>query len=308
MDVLKKLVDGERALRVWLLASLICNMGIVVTGAVVRLTGSGLGCTEWPKCTPDTWTTTAEAGIHGAIEFGNRILTFVLIAVAIGAFISAWRNRGLRSKLWWITLGVGLGIPLQGVIGGFTVWSDLNPFVVALHLLLSVALIIVCVWALRVAYGTDPTPLAPGARWLAIATFGATMVAIWLGTVTTGSGPHAGDANSPRTGFDLVLVSRIHSLSAWLSVALSLACVWLFTKTHQLRAARAARLLLITLVLQGVIGYIQYFFGRPVVVVGLHMVGLTLLTAAAAWLLVSTRRNTDADKPAADDRTALRAS
>ena len=309
MDALRRLVDGERALRAWLWASLICNMGIIVTGAIVRLTGSGLGCSEWPKCTPDTWTTTPEAGIHGIIEFGNRTLTFVLIAVAVGAFISAWLNHGLRSKLWWITLGVGLGIPFQGVIGGFTVWSDLNPFVVALHLLLSVLLIIICVWALRVGYEVDPTPLAPGARWLVVATFAATMLAIWLGTVTTGSGPHAGDANSPRTGFDLVLVSRIHALSAWLSVAFTVACVWLFTKTRQVHAARASRLLLITLVLQGVIGYIQYFFGLPVVVVALHMVGLTLLTAAAAWLLVSTTRSTtDADQPATDDRAAVHTS
>lgn len=308
MDVLKKLVDGERALRAWLWASLICNMGIIVTGAVVRLTGSGLGCSEWPKCTPETWTTTRAAGIHGAIEFGNRMLTFVLVAVAIGAFIAAWRNRGLRSKLWWITLGVGLGIPFQGVIGGFTVWSDLNPFVVALHLLLSVALIIVCVWALKVGYGVTASPLAPGARWLVIATFTVVMVAIWLGTVTTGTGPHAGDAQAPRTGFDIVVVSRIHALSAWASVALTIACVWLFSKTRQARAAGASRLLLITLVLQGVIGYIQYFFGLPVVVVALHMVGLTLLTAAAAWLLVLTTRRTDAHQSAADDRAAVHAS
>ena len=308
MDVLKKLFDGETALRRWLWASLICNMGIIVTGAVVRLTGSGLGCSEWPRCTPDTWTTTRAMGIHGAVEFGNRMLTFVLVAVAIGAFVAAWRNHGLLSKLWWITLGVGLGIPLQAVIGGITVRTDLNPFVVALHLLLSVALIIICVWALKVGYGTDAEPLAPGARWLVIATFAATMLAIWLGTVTTGTGPHAGDASAPRTGFDLELVSRIHALSAWLSVALTVACVWLFTRSRQLRSARAARLLLITLVLQGVIGYIQYFFGLPVVVVALHMVGLTLLTAAAAWLLVSTTRRTDADQPSADHRTAVHTS
>lgn len=298
MDVLIKLVDGERALRKWLWASLICNMGIIVTGAVVRLTGSGLGCSEWPRCTPDTWTTTRELGAHGVIEFGNRLLTFVLVAVAVGAFAAAWRNRGLRSKLWWITLGIGLGIPFQAVIGGFTVWSALNPFVVALHLLLSVALIILCVWALHVGYRTQPTPVAPKARWLVLAAFAATMLAIWLGTVTTGTGPHAGDANSPRTGFDLVLVSRIHALSAWLSVALAVACVWLFGRTKQAQPARASRYLLVTLALQGVIGYIQYFFGLPIVVVALHMVGLTLLTAAAAWLLFSTRAGAPVEAPA----------
>ncbi|MDO5676606.1 MAG: COX15/CtaA family protein [Propionibacteriaceae bacterium] len=289
MDVLKKLVDGERALRTWLWISLICNMGIIVTGAVVRLTASGLGCSEWPKCTPDTWTTTVENGFHGAIEFGNRTLTFVLAAAAIGAFIAAWRNRGMLSKLWWITLIVGIGIPFQGVIGGFVVWSDLNPFVVAFHLLLSVALIVVCVWALALGYNVEPTPLVSGQRWLVLVTFVATMLSIWLGTVVTGSGPHAGDAKAPRTGFDLEFVARIHAGSAWLVVALTVLCVFVFTKTRQARPTKAARLLLITVALQGVIGYIQYFFGLPEFVVGLHMVGLTLLTAAAAWLLFSTR-------------------
>lgn len=301
MDVLKRLVDGERALRVWLWASLICNMGIIVTGAVVRLTASGLGCPTWPKCTEESYVPHAAAGIHGVIEFGNRLLTFVLIAAALGAFISAWRNRGLRSTLWWITLGIGIGIPFQGVIGGITVWTDLNPFVVALHLLLSVALIVICVWALRVGYGAEPVPLAPGGRWLAIATFTATMVSIWVGTVVTGSGPHAGDERAVRTGFDIEAVSRLHALSAWLVVLLTLACVWVFHRTAPGRAARAARLLLLTVVLQGAIGYLQYFLGVPAWIVALHMVGLSLVTAAAAWLLVSTTsRSTHAHQPGAD--------
>lgn len=300
VDVLRKLVDGERALRNWLWFSLICNMGIIVTGAIVRLTASGLGCSEWPRCTPDTWTTTPEAGIHGVIEFGNRLLTFVLIAAAVGAFIAAWRNRGVRSKLWWLTLVIGIGIPFQGVIGGFTVWSDLNPFVVALHLLLSVALIVLCVWALSVGYRVTPTALVPGQRWLVIATFAATMLSIWLGTVTTGSGPHAGDPAAPRTGFDLVVVSRIHALSAWLVVGLTALCVFVFTRARLQRPRRASLLLLGTVAAQGVIGYIQYFFGLPVLVVALHMVGLTLLTAAASWLLFSTTRAGSGDSTSAE--------
>lgn len=289
LALLRKLVDGERALRIWLWASLVANMGIIVTGAVVRLTASGLGCTEWPRCTPETWATTPEAGIHGVIEFGNRLLTFVLAAAALGAFIAVWRNRGWFTKLWWLTLGIGIGIPFQGVIGGFTVWSDLNPFVVAFHLLLSVALVVLCVWALTLAYRVDPTPVSARSRWLVLVTFGATMASIWLGTVVTGSGPHAGDAKAPRTGFDLELVSRIHALSAWAVVALAIICLVAFRRAQLPRPLKASRLLLITVAVQGVIGYIQYFFGLPELVVGLHMVGLTLLTAAAAWLLFATR-------------------
>lgn len=131
----------------------------------------------------------------------------------------------------------------------------------------------------------------PGQRWLVLATFAAAMVSIWLGTIVTGSGPHAGDANAPRTGFDLVLVSRIHSLSAWAVVALTALCLFVFIRTRQDRPKKAARLLLITVAAQGVVGYIQYFFGLPALVVGLHMVGITLITAAASWLLLSTRRN-----------------
>ena len=307
MDVLTKLVDGERALRRWLWISLICNMGIIVTGAVVRLTGSGLGCPTWPRCTDESYTPHEAYGIHGVIEFGNRLLTFVLVAAALGAFIAAWRNRGARSKLWWITLGVGLGIPLQAIVGGITVLTQLDPVWVAPHLLLSVVLIVVCVWALRVGYGVSPTPVAPGARWLVIATFAASMVSIVLGTVVTGAGPHAGDASSPRNGADIESVARIHALAAWL-VALVVACVWLFTRTRQARPARAARLTLITVALQGVIGYLQYFLGLPVGIVILHMVGLTVLTAAASWLLVSTTRSTHAHQSGPDERAAVRAS
>ena len=308
MDVLTKLVDGERALRRWLWISLICNMGIIVTGAVVRLTGSGLGCPTWPRCTDESYTPHEAYGIHGVIEFGNRLLTFVLVAAALGAFIAAWRNRGARSKLWWITLGVGLGIPLQAIVGGITVLTQLDPVWVAPHLLLSVVLIVVCVWALRVGYGVSPTPVAPGARWLVIATFAASMVSIVLGTVVTGAGPHAGDASSPRNGADIESVARIHALAAWLVVALVVACVWLFTRTRQARPARAARLTLITVALQGVIGYLQYFLGLPVGIVILHMVGLTVLTAAASWLLVSTTRSTHAHQSGPDERAAVRAS
>ena len=307
LSSLARLVDGERALRSWLWASLICNMGIIVTGAVVRLTASGLGCDTWPKCSAESYVPHGEAGIHGIIEFGNRTLTFVLIAAALGAFFAAWRGRGRGTKLWWITLGVGLGIPFQGVIGGFTVWSDLNPYVVALHLLLSVALIVVCVWALRVGYRSPVTPVAPGARWLVIATFAATMFSIWVGTVVTGSGPHAGDARAVRTGLDIEMVARAHSLSAWLVTALTVACVWLFHRIGAPRAARAARLLLLTVLLQGVIGYLQYFLGIPASIVWLHMVGLTLVTAAAAWLLVTTTRRTHVEQPGADEATALSA-
>ena len=143
MDVLS-VVRGRSALRRWAVVSLIMNMVIVVTGGLVRLTGSGLGCPTWPKCTDESYLTHPALGVHGAIEFGNRLLTFVLIIAAVLTFVSAllYREDGRpRRDLRWLTAGMALGIPLQGVIGGITVLTQLNPYVVALHLVLSMILI-----------------------------------------------------------------------------------------------------------------------------------------------------------------------
>ncbi|SHJ32343.1 cytochrome c oxidase assembly protein subunit 15 [Tessaracoccus bendigoensis DSM 12906] len=306
MDFLRKLVDGEKALRIWLFASLICNMGIVVTGAVVRLTASGLGCSTWPKCTEESYVPHEASGIHGLIEFGNRTLTFVLIIAALGAFIAAWRNRGPRTKLWWITLGIGIGIPFQGVIGGVTVLTQLNPFVVALHLMLSVALIVICVWSLQVASGRPAIMVNARQRTAVIATFAACMLATWIGTVVTGSGPHAGDEDAVRTGFQIEVVAKFHGLSAWLVVALTLVCLFLFRGLPQVR--RMMGTLLLVVLAQGAIGYIQYFLGVPALIVAMHMVGLTVLTAVAARPLVTTARSTHVDQSGADASTALHAS
>ncbi|MGO1385662.1 MAG: COX15/CtaA family protein [Arachnia sp.] len=284
-----RLVDSEQAMRRWYVASVVANMLIIVTGAIVRLTGSGLGCPTWPECFEGSYTPHAEAGIQGIIEFGNRLLTFVLIIVALGAFISTWLNRRAFSKLWWLTLGIGLGIPFQGVIGGITVRLDLNPWVVALHLVLSVALIVLATWALTIARGVPADVVAPGARVLVITTFALAMLAIWIGTIVTGAGPHAGDADAKRNGLNIEIVARIHSASAWLLTFTSVACVIVLRKARQVRATRAAWILLGSVALQGLIGYIQYFTGVPVGLAIVHLIGLTIVTLAAAWLLFSTR-------------------
>lgn len=292
MDVLAKIVTGRRAMLAWLWASLICNMGIIVTGAVVRLTGSGLGCPTWPKCTDESYVPHPELGLHGVIEFGNRTLTFVLMIAALGAFLTVWRTIG-RGKLWWLTLGIGLGIPFQGVIGGFTVWSGLNPFVVALHLLLSVVLIVLCVWALFLGYGAAPTPVSTARRLLAVATFALTMLSIWVGTVVTGSGPHAGDADAPRTGFEIEFVAKLHGISAWVVVLATVAYLVSFWTLRHTLARRASLWLLTAVLLQGAIGYAQYFTGLPLALVILHMIGLPIVTAAAATVLFSSTRSAD---------------
>lgn len=283
---LRPLFDTETKLRRWYIASLVCNMGIIVTGAVVRLTGSGLGCPTWPRCTEDSFVPHPEMGIHGIIEFGNRLLTFVLIIAALGAFIATWVNRGRGSKLWWLTLGIGLGIPGQGVVGGITVLTDLNPWVVAFHLLLSVVLIVLCVWALILARPASPDPVTPLTRSLVLASFITGMAAIWIGTVVTGAGPHAGDADAVRNGLDIHAWSRYHGISAWVFCAASLAA--LVALWRHSRSRRAGLVLLATILFQGAVGYIQYFNGLPIGVVALHMLGLTFVTAASAWLLFTS--------------------
>ncbi len=286
MDLVK-LVDGKQTMRRWLWVSLLCNMGIVVTGGIVRLTGSGLGCPDWPYCSPDRLVPHAELGIHGVIEFGNRTLTGVLCVAALGAFLSVWRTVGRHTRLWWITLVVGLGIVAQAVVGGITVWLGLHPAIVAFHLTASVPLIVLCAWAVLLARDRSPVPLARGQHLLVVATFVAAMVSVLTGTLTTGAGPHAGDASSPRNGLDIETVARVHALTAWCVAILAVACLVMFRRAHHKTMVRVSGLFLATVVLQGVIGYVQYFLGIPATVVWAHMLGLTLLTCAAAWLLVA---------------------
>ncbi len=219
------LVRGGRALRFWSVASLVANIGIVVTGAVVRLTSSGLGCPTWPRCTEDSYVTHPALGIHGAIEFGNRLLTFVLIVVALLTFVSAllYREDGAaRRDVRWLSAGLALGIPAQGVIGGISVLTQLNPFVVALHLLASMALIGLSVWLVRMSRQLRPRPVRAPGTLLARLTFAAMVVAVWLGTVVTGSGPHAGDLNAVRTGFDAALLSHLHAGAVYVAIGATL--------------------------------------------------------------------------------------
>src|SRR5689334_14636179 len=144
MPRVKSFAPLIRPFAAWLrplaLASLVANVALIVTGAAVRLTDSGLGCPTWPKCTDGSYTTTSAMGVHGVIEFGNRMLTFVLVALAVACFLGALGHRPRRRSLVWLSVAVGFGIPMQGVVGGITVLTHLNPWVVGLHFLLSIAL------------------------------------------------------------------------------------------------------------------------------------------------------------------------
>nr|WP_277605377.1 COX15/CtaA family protein [Glycomyces sp. L485] len=282
------------AVRRWALASLIANVGIVLTGGAVRLTGSGLGCAEWPNCSEGQLTATPQMGVHGAIEFGNRMLTFVLVAVALGALIAAWSRTPRRSSLVKLALGVMCFVPAQAVIGGITVWTDLNPWVVGLHFLASIVILGIAA-TLYFRSGEPDGPAAPLVP-KAVVRLGQALAAvafavIALGVVVTGSGPHAGDPDSPRNGLDPQFAAQLHADGVWLLLGLSVAMIAvLHAVGAPLSARRAAYILLGVELLQGVTGYVQYYTGLPEVVVGMHMLGASLLWISAIAVVFSLRK------------------
>lgn len=287
MDILT-LTRGLRsgpALRRWAVASLVVNLVIVVTGALVRLTDSGLGCPTWPRCTELSYVAHPELGYHGAIEFGNRLLTFVLVIVALLTWLTAmlYREHGQpRMDVVLLTTVMALGIPAQAVIGGITVLTHLNPFLVALHLIVSFLLIALSVALIRRTRNVAAVEVRPAPAVLARVTFALMWLVVWLGTVVTGSGPHAGDEHAARTGFDPQLVTQLHASAVYLLVAATIACVVLLR-------IRAALALLAAELLQATVGIAQYHLGLPVWLVALHLLGAASSMALAANVVLSVR-------------------
>jgi heme a synthase len=275
-------------------ANLVANIAIVVTGGAVRLTDSGLGCPTWPRCTDESYVVHGELGLHGAIEFGNRTLTFVLVVIAVACWVAALlpvlrdRDGADRRPLLLATV-VALGIPAQAVIGGVTVHTDLNPWVVALHLLVSMAIVGVCVVLVDRLVGRPRAWALPGSRRAALATFAVGWVVLYLGTVVTGSGPHSGDEDSRRTGLDPGTVSHVHAWAVYALIALTVATLVLARREGNLPLRSAALALVAVECVQGVIGYTQYFLDLPTALVLLHMLGAALTAAALAWVAISTR-------------------
>ncbi|MEU7639917.1 MULTISPECIES: COX15/CtaA family protein [unclassified Streptomyces] len=292
------------------LAAVVMAVVIVVTGGAVRLTESGLGCSTWPKCTPDSLTPTAAMGINGLIEFGNRLLTYVLCAV-IGLFIIAARARAPRrrslTRLGWAQFWIVMG---NAVWGGIVVLTGLNPYLVAAHFLLTSALLTVAVLSWQRAKEGDEEPRDLVARpvrqlsWLLVAATGALTV---IGTVVTGTGPHAGDAHKVhRIPLNWQEITQLHVDFVYVVVGLSVA-LWFALRAVKAPAAarRTALELLGCIALQGVIGYVQYFTGLPEIVVGLHMLGSTLVWIAVLRVCLSLRDRgplqEDDERPAAAD-------
>jgi cytochrome c oxidase assembly protein subunit 15 len=268
---------------------LILQAALVVTGGAVRLTGSGLGCPTWPECTPGSYTPVpkqAEGQLHAWIEFGNRLLTFLLLLVALIALVIAVRvSKGLKNKssIRSLALGQVLGIFGQGILGGITVLTDLNPIPVAAHLLLSMLLISGAASLRFIIVGletqqTDTTQLTLIRSQVVI-----TAVVLVLGTIVTGSGPHAGDEKTKRFSFDPRSVSVLHADFVIILSVITI-ILWLLTKSLKGVVYRRNNILLLIIFMQGIIGYVQYFTGLPELLVGFHLLGSTL-TWIAVWTL-----------------------
>jgi cytochrome c oxidase assembly protein subunit 15 len=272
------------------LANVIANGVIVVTGGAVRLTGSGLGCPTWPECTDGSITPTAELAGHGVIEFANRLLTFALVVVAVATVAAVFVSvrRDLR-RLAVLSL---LGIPAQALLGGVTVLTGLNPWTVAAHFLLSMVLVAIAtvLWLRSREPGVGQL-LVRRPFWLLTVGIAAAVAAVQVvGTVVTGSGPHSGDPEAGRTGFDPELVSQLHADVVFLLIGLTVALlVGLHATDAPGRVRRAARDLLVVELLQGVIGYVQYFTHVPALLVLLHMAGAVVITVYTARLVWSVR-------------------
>lgn len=347
------LVSPKRVrLYVWL--SLVTQVLIVVTGGAVRLTASGLGCPTWPKCTEDSLVTTEEMGFHGIIEFGNRLLTFVLLVIALLTYVTVMRMHAAKDRLviptfvffaatvglaagillqaiaglnmWTIALIatataimlftalriitsaravelgglvapaflLGLGIILQAVVGGITVLTGLNSWIVGLHFVISVGLIAIASLLVWRALPKPVTDIAPINRALAWPSVVVSLVTIVFGVIVTGAGPHAGDIDTPRNGLDLEIWQHYHSYPGYLMLALlviQLAAQWLVSR--KLWADLPTRILFLTVVFtigQAAVGILQARTGVPALLVGIHMFGAASLSALVTFQLLSARK------------------
>jgi cytochrome c oxidase assembly protein subunit 15 len=276
-------------------ANLVGQIGIVVTGGAVRLTDSGLGCSTWPQCEPGHFTPVLHAATsaHQQIEFGNRTVTVLLTIIALTVAVRVWglsdRSRALR-LLGLVPLA---GVLAQAVIGGVSVLAGLNPAVVGGHLLISMVLVAVAT-LLLVRYGEGDgrpaTLVAAVDRRLSWIAGAVAAVVLILGVIVTGSGPHSGSTEAAtRFGLDPARITPVHSGAVWCFVALVVVLVVRLRGRDVPRARTAVTALLAVTVGQGAIGYIQYFTGLPELLVGAHMLGAGLLTAAMTWTILSLR-------------------
>ena len=301
-----------RGTRQVFVAGIVAQAGIVVTGGLVRLTGSGLGCPTVPQCVPGSYLPVERQpqGFHKLIEFGNRSLTFVVAIVIVCCIVAAWRSRPRRPPLV-VLAAIGLmGVFSQAILGAITVLTRLNPVIVAAHFLLSLPLIAAAVaLAERANDAGDGPPVSLVRRevtGLGRLLAAAALVVIVLGTVVTGSGPYSGDKDHPaRFGFDEAKASWLHADAVLVFVGLVVALLIAVRLTDApAKAVRRVNVLIGVTLIQGAIGYTQYFTGLPWVLVSVHMLGATLLWIAVLRVQFALRRREVGGLPGAAQQRA----
>ncbi|MFP5251322.1 MAG: COX15/CtaA family protein [Actinomycetes bacterium] len=284
------MLERSRTLVVAAWATLVSQIVIVGTGGAVRLTGSGLGCSEWPNCTPESFTPVPEQGIHGIIEFTNRVWGGIVVLIAVVMLVLAVRSRAGRAIVALAALVLGLTVA-QALIGAVVVWMALRPDTVGVHFFLSVILVAlsaVLVW--RVVVGAPGPRVAP--RWqsaLVHAMTFALAVVVFVGVLTTGSGPHAGDGGAARNGLDPAVMQHVHAWPGYALLALVLAVVAVAAKRGPRAHLRWAVALLGVILVQILVGVVQSNLGLPILLVGIHMVLSVIATAIGAAVVLSLR-------------------
>lgn len=288
-------VNGGIRLFAWL--SFISELVIILTGGAVRLTGSGLGCPTWPLCTPESLVPTAEMGIHGVIEFSNRMMSGVVGIIAVVMLLLVFRLRKERRDLWVLSLILLIGVVAQAVVGGISVLTGLNPFIVGFHYTASLIMCAIAAALLVRVYAVPGPRVLAVPRGFMILTHVTTVfvaLTIAMGVLTTASGPHSGDANAARTGFNAELFEHLHAWPAYATFALTIVLAIASIGYTGTRVHRWLLALLGVELLQMAIGLVQANTGLPEGLVAAHMVLAALLASAMTVVVLSLK------KPAAE--------
>ncbi|HET8642781.1 MAG TPA: COX15/CtaA family protein [Pseudonocardiaceae bacterium] len=279
------------------MAAVAAQAAIAVTGSVVRVTGSGLGCPDWPGCFEESWVPDPRAEVawlHQWVEFGNRLMTVVVGIVAVACFAVMLLAEPRRRRVVALAAAMPIGVAVQGVIGGMTVYVDLAWWSVSIHLLLSMVLVWLAVMLVRAVSEGDGPPrpvIGRMARRLLMVAVGLLAPLLFAGTLVTAAGPHAGDAETPRLDMDIELLAKMHAglLYAFGATLLALGvALWRENRRHT-SAWRRYVILLAVVAAQGTLGLVQYWTGLPEVLVSLHVLGAASVVIATAALWVSTR-------------------
>ena len=257
----------------------------VATGAAVRLSDSGLGCPDWPTCSRQRLT--PPSSLHPLIEFGNRMVVLVLVVACGVTFAASFVRRPARRDLRWLSGGLVVGVLAEAVFGGVVVYTKLNAYVVMTHFMVGIALLTVSVvLCLRATHASGRGTLAVSRRALLLTRMYLVLltVAVAAGTATTGAGPHAGGKGAKRVAIGLADMSRAHAEAVWVTAILLLVILYVLWKSDApARIQESGRILLAVMVVQGVIGYTQYFTHLPTLLVGIHVVGATAVFSTALW-------------------------